>query len=207
MKLLSAEKPKAPPRRVDDTWRRTQAGVGQFFDLIVPWLFELGSWIFGALIALNVLILGVVLTIGPIDTAVKVATAAFAVSLPPNIAGFVLLRLVADMRKIRAPDKATQAFEEAGFQVEGLPDRQQAERRVSSVTLAYTYGLMALTLLLTLVGLTAVLWHSAWWIAVGFVVMLLASLGVVVAAASQLDGGQRWRTPTGQGEPGKQQRT
>lgn len=187
---------------VDDTWRRTQLGFTQFLDVVAPWLLELGSWIFGALIAFNLVTLGVVLTIGPVDTAVKISTAAFALALPPNVVGFVLLRLVADIRKIRLQDTATKAFEEAGFRREDVPqpDTKRLERRMSSVTLAYTYGLMSLAILLTLVGLTAALWHSAWWIGVGFVVMLALCLAVLLLAVSQLGGGG---APSGEVEPPK----
>ena len=191
----------------DKTWRGTQVGLTQFLDVVTPWLLDLGSWIFGALIACNLVILGVVLTIGPVDDAVKVATAAFALALPPNVVGFVLLRLVADMRKIRLQETATQAFQQAGFQVEDMPDPQKAERHLSSVTLGYTYSLMALTFLLTLVGVTAALWHSAWWIGVAFLVMLVLSLGVMLAAASQLGGGRgRWQAPGGEIEPSREKK-
>lgn len=180
---------------VDQNWRRTQLGFSQLFDLIAPWLFDLGTWIFGALIAFNLVILGVVLTIGPVDTAVIVATAAFALALPPNVVGFLLLRLVTDMRRIRAPDKAAEAFTSAGFQTESIPDRKQAERRMSAVTLGYTYSVMAVSFLLTLVGLTAALWHSAWWIGAAFLAMLVVSVGVMLLAASQLGGNESWRSP------------
>lgn len=202
------ESSKKPARgAVDMTWRRTQLGFTLVLDLVAPWLLELGSWIFGALIAFNLVILGVVLTIGPVDDAVKIATTAFALALPPNVVGFVLLRLVADMRKIGLQEVATGAFEKAGFtRDDNVPEtvKKAADRQVSSVTLVYTYSLMTLTLLLTLIGLTAALWHSAWWIGVGFVAMLVLSLGVLLLAASQLGGGQRWRAPSGV-EGGKSQ--
>lgn len=57
---------------------------------------------------------------------------------------------------------------------------------------------MAMTVLLTLIGLTAALWHGAWWIGAGFLVMLAVSQGVTVLAASQLGGGgDRWRAQSG----------
>lgn len=192
---------------IDVNWRQTQVGIGLFFDLVAPWLLDLGSWIFGALIAFNLVILGVVLTIGPVDTAEKLATAAFALALPPNVSGFVLVRLVTDMRKIRAPDQAAQAFKQAGFELENPQlNRQEDERRMSGVALSYTYGLMSVSLLLTLAGLTAALWHSAWWIGVGFVVMLVLSIGLLLLAASQMGGrSQRWRSPAGEHDSKKPQ--
>ena len=188
---------------VDVAWLRTQTGMGLIFDQVAPWLLDLGNWIFGALIAFNLLLLGVVLTIGTVDGAMKVSTLTFALALPPNVAGFVLLRIVADMRKIRAPDQAVQAFQQAGFQLENPPDRKDAERRMSGVTLTYTYSLISLSILLTLIGLTAALWHSAWWIGASFLVMLALSLGVMLLAASQMSGRERWRSPAGKVEPTK----
>ena len=189
---------------VDVNWRRTQFGLSQFFDVIAPWLLDLGSWIFGALTAFNLVILGVVLTIGPVDTAEKIATAMFALALPPNVTGFVLVRLVTDMRKIRAPDEATEAFKAAGFELESMPDRKEAERRMSGVTLTYTFILINVSVLLTIAGLTAALWHSGWWIGVSFLVMLGLSIGVLLLAASQMGGNQRWRAPATNAEPPKE---
>lgn len=188
---------------VDENWRRTQQGLTQLFDVITPWLLDLGNWIFGALIAFNLLILGVVLTIGPVDVAVKIATAAFAAALPPNVVGFVLLRVGEDMRKIRIRETATQAFQDAGFKVEDMPDPKAMERQFGQRTLMYTYGLMTLTLLLTLIGLFAALWHSAWWIALVFLSMLGLSQVVMVAALSGVGGSQRWQAPRGEPEPPK----
>ena len=188
---------------VDENWRLSQQGLTQFFDLITPWLLDLGNWIFGALIAFNLLILGVVLTIGPVDVAVKIATAAFAAALPPNVVGFVLLRVTDDMRKNRIRESATQAFQDAGFKVEEMPDPKAMERQLGQRTLMYTYSLLTLTLLLTLIGLFAALWHSAWWIALLFLAMLGLSQVVMMAALSGVGGGQRWRAPRGEPEPPK----
>ena len=191
---------------VDDTWRRTQVGFTLFLGVLTPWLMELGSWIFGALIAFNSLMLGVVLTIGPVDGAVKIATAAFALAIPPIVVGFVLLRLVADMIKIRLQKTATKALQDAGFKLEeiSMPDPKQSERKMSNVTLMYTYSLMTVTVVLTLIGLTAALWHSGWWIGGAFLVMLASSVGVFIVATSQLgDRGQRWQAPSAVSEPKK----
>lgn len=200
--MTDTEKKRGRPA-VDENWRRTQQGLTQLFDVITPWLMDLGNWIFGALIAFNLLILGVVLTIGPVDVAVKIATAAFAAALPPNVVGFVLLRVADDMRKIRIRESAAQAFQDAGFKVEEIPDPKAMERQLGQRTLMYTYSLMTLTLLLTLIGIFAALWHSAWWIALVFLAMLGLSQVVMVAALSGVGGGQRWRAPRAEPEPPK----
>ncbi len=41
---------------------------------------------------------------------------------------------------------------------------------------------LALSILLVLVGLTATLWYMAWWIAVGFCVMVVICLFIIIAA-------------------------
>ena len=183
----------------DDTMRRTRLGFTQFVDVISPWLLELGSWIFGALIAFNLVILSAALTIGPVDTSMTIAIASFGLALPVDVAGFVLLRLVTDMKKIRLQEVASQAFKDAGFKVdEVMPDSVNAERKFQSVTLRYTYSLMTLAIVLTLSGITAALWHGAWWIGVGFLVMVVVTQGVVLAAMSELGGGRdRWIPPSG----------
>lgn len=178
--------------------RQTRLDFGQFVDVVAPWLLELGSWIFGALIAFNLVILSAVLTVGPVDNAMTIAMASFALALPVDVAGFLLLRLVTDMRKIRFQEVAEKAFEEAGFGADQATPGKNAERKFQSVTLRYTYTLMSLAILLTLAGITAALWHGAWWIGVAFLVMALLTQTIVLAAMSELSGGRdRWRPRDG----------
>jgi uncharacterized membrane protein len=101
------------PAVVDETWVRTQAALGTLLVRVTPWLLDLGNWIFGALIAFSLVIIGAMLTVGPVDRAVLVATAAFALALPLDVAGFFLLRLAADMKKVDLETLATAAFIEA----------------------------------------------------------------------------------------------
>jgi len=107
----------APPI-ANDTWERTVAGLAKLVERITPWLLDLGNWNFGALIAFNLLVLSALLTVGPVDKAVLIATATLAVALPPDVAGFLLLRLAADMKSVDLEQVATQAFVEAGFEAQ-----------------------------------------------------------------------------------------
>lgn len=187
-------------RAADQTWTRTVAGLGAVLERITPWLLDLGNWIFGGLIALNLLILGSLITIGPVDTAVVIATAALALALPPDVAGFLLLRLAADMKSVDLEEVATSAFVQAGFTPEDQTagaNSQAAEKRRARVVLLYSYCLLALTVLLTLVGITAALWHMAWWIAALFVAMTLVSQGSVFSAIVSTGSSTRWRAPSG----------
>lgn len=169
----------------DETWVRTQAALETLLARVTPWLLDLGNWIFGALIAFSLVILGAMLTVGPVDRAVLVATAAFALALPLDVAGFVLLRIAVDMKKVDLETVATAAFVEAGFTSEEVGqalDPRESERKRTRKVLLYSYNLLTLTALLTLVGMTAALWHMAWWIGVAFAAMLLVSLSVVGGA-------------------------
>ncbi len=175
----------ATRKQADVAWNRTQAAFATLLDGLTPWLLDLGNWIFGALIAFSLVILGALITVGPVDRAVLIATAAFALALPPDVAGFILLRLAADMRKVGLDDVTAAAFVGAGFTAEevGQPaDPKESERRRTRTALVYSYSLLWITLLLSVVGLTAVLWHMAPWIGIGFVVVLLASLGLLAPA-------------------------
>jgi len=169
----------------DETWVRTQAALGTLLARVTPWLLDLGNWIFGALIAFSLVILGAMLTVGPVDRAVLVATAAFALALPLDVAGFVLLRIAVDMKKVDLETVATAAFVEAGFTSEEVGqalDPRESEQKRTRKVLLYSYNLLTLTALLTLVGMTAALWHMAWWIGVAFAAMLLVSLSVIGGA-------------------------
>jgi uncharacterized membrane protein len=172
---------------VDETWVRTQAALGTLLSRVTPWLLDLGNWIFGALIAFSLVIIGAMLTVGPVDRAVLVATAAFALALPLDVAGFFLLRIAADMKKVDLETVATAVFVEAGFSSEevgqGLDPKESEQRRTRRV-LGYSYSLLVLTALLTLVGVTAALWHMAWWIGVAFAAMVVLSLIIVGGALS-----------------------
>jgi hypothetical protein len=188
----------------NDTWTRTEAGLAKLGWRITPWLLDLGNWIFGALIAFDVLILTALLTVGPVDTSVLIATAAIALALPPDIAGFLLLRLAADLKSVDLERVATEAFVEVGFEPEDrAPVRgpDEAERRHARVVLRYSYALLALTVALTSIGVTAALWHMAWWIGAAFVGMAVASQAIFFVALASTGGSTTWRTPAGETEP------
>jgi hypothetical protein len=191
-----------PP--ADPTWTSTKTGLATLVGRLTPWLLSLGDWVFGGLIAFNLLTLSALLTVGPVDTPVLIATAAVALALPPGVAGFLLLRLAADMKSQDLEEVASEAFVEAGFEVDEsgpAENPKAAERRRSFVVLRYSSLLMALTVVFSLVGVTAALWHMAWWIGSAFVAMALVSLAVfLVAVVSTGRGDTTWTTPTGETE-------
>ena len=102
-------------------WR----GFGKFIDRITPWLYEVGILIFGSLIALNLLVQAALFTIGPVDPAIMVATAAFALALPLNVTGLLLLRLIQEMKGARFEDELAQALQEAGSVSDQIPTTEK----------------------------------------------------------------------------------
>ena len=158
---------------------------------ITSWLIELGNWLFGGLIAFNLLIVAALLTVGPVDPAILVSTVAFALALPTEVAGFVLLRLDQDLKHVGFEEEVAQAFKEVDFPGKEQvisPTRVEARRkRRTRVVLYYCLGILLLSVVLTMTGITAALWHMAWWIGVAFLAMaLISSVVVFIAlAASQ----------------------
>ena len=69
--------------------------------------------------------------------------------------------------------------------------------------LRYSYGLLTLTILLTVIGITAAMWHMAWWIAVGFVAVTVVSQSLVFGAIAGSGSNTRWRPPPGARKPKK----
>ncbi len=163
--------------------RQLRIGFGKFIDQIYPWLNEVGIVIFGGLIALNLVILASLFTIGPVDTAVKIATAAFAFALPLEVTGLLLLRLVRESKNLKFEDRLAQAFQEAGFTSDQIPENSafpdMREKRAKNAV-RMSMIIMALSFLLLLAGLIATLWHMAWWIAVGFFVLVVICFIVLV---------------------------
>ena len=106
--------------------KQIMKAFGKLVARITPWLVEVGGWIFGGLIAFTLLVMASLLTIGPVDPAIMVATTAFALALPLNVTGLFLLRLVEDLKQKTAliaqakaeQEQAQAALTAAGAQVE-----------------------------------------------------------------------------------------
>lgn len=184
----------------DDSSTRAFAALATLIERITPWLLDLGTWVFGGLIAFNLLILSALLTVGPVDTAVLIATAGVALALPPDVAGFLLLRLAAEMKRVDIEQLATEAFVEVGFNTKPIgpvrpPD--EVERWRARVILRFSYALMALSVVITFIGVTAALWHMAWWIGAGFVGMVVGGQAVFLLAVSSAGTKATWSTPAG----------
>ncbi len=161
--------------------RRAYDGL---LERITPWLFEIGSWIFGGLIAFTLLILPSLITARPLDLPIEVAAAAFALALPLNVTGLVLLRIVRDVKPGGFEEEIAQVFQEAGLtpgeqEVPSLITLQAVRKRGTRSVLYADLGILMLSSAMTLVGTVAALWHIAWWIAVAFGAMVFICLIIV----------------------------
>ncbi len=174
------ERPAAAP---DELYRKA---FGELAETFTPWFFEFGSWIFGGLIAFTLLILAPLITLGPVDRAITVATTAFALALPLDVAGLFLLRLVQDLNRVGFEDTVVHAFGEVGSAVGApvpAPSTLEAQRkRRTERVLRISLWILALSGLLAVIGMVAVFWHMAWWIALAFLAMVLLSLVMIALA-------------------------
>jgi hypothetical protein len=140
------------------------------------------------LIGFDGLVLSALVTVGPVDPAVVAATTAVALGLPLTLVGLLLLRLDQDWRRGGSEEEWAQRYRHLGSAVgEPVPSpaalRAWRRRRAGSVLRASLW-LLAVSGVLALIGLGAVLWHMRWWIAVVFFAMVVLSLGIVVAVLS-----------------------
>ena len=167
-------------------YKQSMKAFWGFVERITPWLFDVGSWIFGGLIAFTLLVIASLLTVGPVDHAINVSTAAFALALPLDVTGLFLLRLVQDLKRAGVEEELAQAFHEIGFtageQILSPQALESMRRRRTRIVLGYCIGILVLSVLLTLTGIIAALWHMGWWIAVVFFAMVMLCQGIVFVA-------------------------
>jgi len=166
--------------------RKSMQAFEAVTESITPWLVEFGTWIFAGLIGFAVIVIAPLVTVGPIESTIIVSTVALALTLPLNLAGLLLLRLVQDMK--RYEDKLAQGFHDAsvilGTEFAAPLTASPTQKRRTEVILLVSLGILIVSVLLTLIGLVAALWHVAWWIGVLFLIVTIISLGIVVVALS-----------------------
>lgn len=174
-----------PSLDLPDQSSQSLKGLSNLVERVTPWLIDVGSWVFGGLIAFNLVVIASLITVGPADRAILIATTALACALPLNVAGIVLLRLTKDVKDIGIDDLALRAFQDAGFpHIEAYfpsaEEREALRRRTSNLALRYSLGIVALSIALTVTGMLAAMWHMAWWIAAGLGAMIVLSLVLLV---------------------------
>lgn len=167
--------------------RQSMQAMGNLIERIAPWLFAFGSWIFGGLIAFNLLVIASLITVGPTRVVVLISITAFACALPLNVAGLFLLRLIQEMKDVGIDEHMLHAFQDAGIPTEGYfpQESESLHRRRTALALRYSVGILVLSIILTLAGMVAALWYMAWWVGIIFLVMVLVSQALVIVVFAQ----------------------
>jgi hypothetical protein len=170
---------------VDERARQSLDAINRLLDRTTPWLSEIGSWIFGGLVAVSLVGISSLLTVGPVDAAVRLSITLFACALPMSVAGIIVLRLTRDLIAFGVDDLALQAFKESGFpdvdaHFPPASQRPAQLKRRAGLALRYALAIAAISATLTLAGLIAALWHMAWWIGAALLAASAVSAGVVL---------------------------
>jgi hypothetical protein len=191
MSDVNAAQPDRPrggaPPPLDEESARAFRALRLLGERITPWLVDVGSWIFGGLTAVNLVVIAALIAVGPVDAGVRTATAALAAALPLNVAGIILLRLIKDVNDVGLDDLTQRAFQDAGFpEIDAyfpspLESASHHARR-ARVALLYSVGIAAASSALTVIGITAAMWHMGRWIALVLLLAIILS-AVVVAIA------------------------
>lgn len=172
------------------SFRQTQKAFEEVAELTTPWLVDIGNWIFAGLIAFDLVVMAPLIIAAALDQALTIAVVTFALALPLNLAGLVMLRLIQDMTHIGFSEEWVRAFQDAGLplgeQIVSPQAREAQRKRRATIVLRYAFTVLTLSVALTLTGLTAALWHIAWWIGAVFLVMAAISLVLVIAALATL---------------------
>jgi len=151
-------KPGSAPPPADAQSAPTFRGLRNLAEKTSPWLTDVGSWIFGGLTAVNLVVISALITVGPVDAAIRTSTAALAAALPLNVAGIILL-----------PSPL---------------ERVSQHARRSRIALLYSTTIAALSIALTLTGMTAAIWHMGRWIAFVLLAAVVLTAALVAAAVA-----------------------
>lgn len=185
--VLTTQRLEVSLEAAEEQYRQSMQAYRKLLEKGIPWLFDVGAWIFGGLIAFTLLIMASLITVGPVDLFIKIATAALALALPLDVTGLILLRLVQDMKPGRFEETVSQTLQEAGLtpdelQVPSLTSLEAMRIRGTQVALRYALYIFSLSSVLTLAGMVATLWHMAWWIGVAFAAMVVISMVIALLA-------------------------
>ena len=170
--------------------RQVEKASQEAVELTTPWLVDIGAWVFAGLIAFDLVVMAPLIVTASFDQALTISIVMFALALPLNLAGLVMLRLIQDMTHIGFSEEWARAYQDAGLplgeQLASPKAREEQRKRRATIVLRYAFTVLTLSVALTLTGLTAALWHTAWWIGIVFLAMAAISLGIVIAALATL---------------------
>ncbi|HVU13300.1 MAG TPA: hypothetical protein VHD90_18610 [Phototrophicaceae bacterium] len=170
---------------LEERIKQRQVVSGIVLEQLKPWLFEFGSWIFGGLLAFNLILIGPLLTLGPIHPALLIAIAMLACALPLDVLGLFLLRLINDINGVAIEEVMKQAFIDANVPdaedfFSKTDDQAARSKRRTDAGLRYAPQIAAVSIALTVIGLIAALWYVAWWIGVLFIVMVIVCVVLAI---------------------------
>jgi len=194
---LSGTNPAPPEPNKDVAYVAAQVSLSQIqkaseeaLERTTPWLVDVGDWIFAGLIAFDLVVMAPLIVTASADQALTISIVMFALALPLNLAGLVMLRLIKDMAHVGFSEEWARAYQDAGLplgeQLASPQAREAQRKRRATIVLYYAFAVLTLSVLFTLTGVTAALWHTAWWIGVVFLAMSAISLGIVIAALATL---------------------
>lgn len=161
------------PAKLD--WRQgLQSWMEQSQRIVLKWLYDVGGWIFTGLIAVALMILQNLIAIGSADRALLVAGLLLAAALPLNLAGLWIVRYLKNL------DQAGEEIQNTAGDVTvisvppvGFTATSPEKRKFTNTILS---ALLALSVLLTLLGICLALWHISWAATIIFIIAALAGL-------------------------------
>ncbi len=194
---MAQNNPAPPEPSKDVAYAAAQVSLSQIqkaseeaMERTTPWLVDVGDWIFAGLIAFDLVVMAPLIVTVSADQALTISIIMFALALPLNLAGLVMLRLIKDMAHVGFSEEWVRAYQDAGLplgeQLASPQAREAQRKRRATIVLYYAFAVLTLSVLLTVTGLTAALWHTAWWIGVVFLAMSVVGLGIVIAALATL---------------------
>jgi hypothetical protein len=154
-----------------------QSWMEQSRKIILKWLYDVGGWIFTGLIAVALMIVLNLITTGTTDRVLLVAGLVLAVALPLNLAGLWIVRYIQNLDQALAeatpPLAQPVAADEATANTASTEIFSAKKRSFMNDTITI---ILALSVLLTLLGLSLALWHISWAVTIVFLVAILACL-------------------------------
>jgi hypothetical protein len=144
--------------------------------IVLKWLYDVGGWIFTGLIAVALMIIQNLIGIGHSDRGLLVAGLVLAVALPLNLAGLWIVRYIQNLDQAAAGAKPPLAKKQSVADDATVNAAAIFSAKKRTFTNRVVTIVLALSVLLTLLGLALALWHISWVVTVVFLVAILVGL-------------------------------
>jgi hypothetical protein len=144
------------------------------------WLYELGGWIFGALIAAALMVLQDLIPLGTTDRVTMVAAFATALAIPFHIAGLVIVRYFRDLYQAASEVALAQNLNQ-GNELPTFSSQifSPAKRRAMDTAVSTALLLGAL---FTLLGVAFALWRISPLVTLLFFIACICGLLLIIRA-------------------------